>query len=277
MSESKELRGHRVSGESGVLRWGERLALPAVLLLAWWFVTAKSIIDPLILPSPRQVVDSFDGLAPRLPSAIVTTVSMTLTGFALGAVAGILAGLILAFSKHVRLVAGGTFEALRPVPIFALIPLFILWFGLGHSAQIALVAFGSFVVLVVSTLEAIRNVPQIYVKASLNLGASHIFVYRTIIVPSISPHLAGAIRVAAAGSWGVGVAAEFIGAQNGLGYLMINRQTYLDTSGILVTVILYSFIAYLFDAFLRFLHRRTLRWTNQGQRSTHIDSILGVH
>ncbi len=254
----------------------EGLFIPIILLAVWWLATSGGGVNPLFLPSPQQIWGSLVGLAPRLPSAVFTTVSMTLTGFVLGTLGGILIGLLLAYSKHVRLLTGQIFDALRPVPVFALIPLFILWFGLGRPPQIILVAFGTFVVLVVSTLEAIRNVSPTYVKAALNLGASRAFIYRTVIVPSITPHLAGAVRVSAAASWGLGVAAEFIGAQDGLGYLMINRQTYLDTAGILVIVILYSIIAFLFDLLVRFLQRKVLRWTERDQLSTHIGSVLGV-
>lgn len=257
-------------------RTAEGLIVPVLLVVAWWLVTNAGIVNSLFLPSPEQVWTSMVGLAPRLPSAILTTVSMTLAGFAIGTAVGILTGLLLAFSKHVRLLLGGIFDALRPVPVFALIPLFILWFGLGRPPQIILVAFGTFVVLVVSTLEAIRNVSPTHIKAALNLGASRTFTYRTVIVPSITPHLAGAVRVSAAASWGLGVAAEFIGAQDGLGYLMINRQTYLDTAGILVIVILYSIIAFIFDLLIRSVQRRVLRWTDRDQTSSHIGSILGV-
>lgn len=254
----------------------EGFLIPVILIIVWWLATANGAVNPLLLPSPTQMLTSFVGLAPRLPSAILTTVSMTLAGFLLGTLSGILIGLLLAFSKHLRLLTGPIFDALRPVPVFALIPLFILWFGLGRPPQIALVAFGTFVVLVVSTLEAIRNVSPTYVKAALNLGASRAFIYRTVIVPSITPHLAGAVRVSAAASWGLGVAAEFIGAQDGLGYLMINRQNYLDTAGILVIVVLYSIIAFLFDLLIRFLQSKLLRWTERDQLSTHIGSVLGV-
>lgn len=254
----------------------EGFFIPIILLAVWWLATSGGGVNPLFFPSPQQIWDSLVGLAPRLPSAVFTTVSMTLTGFVLGTLGGILIGLLLAYSKHVRLLTGPIFDALRPVPVFALIPLFILWFGLGRPPQIILVAFGTFVVLVVSTLEAIRNVSPTYIKAALNLGASRAFIYRTVIVPSITPHLAGAVRVSAAASWGLGVAAEFIGAQDGLGYLMINRQTYLDTAGILVIVILYSIVAFLFDLLIRFFQRKMLRWTERDQLSTHIGSVLGV-
>lgn len=254
----------------------ERLAVPAAIIVAWWAVTAAGAVRPLFLPSPGGLWDAFMRLRPELGSATISSVALTLSGFLIGTAGGALIGLLLAFSKHLRIAVGGIFDALRPIPIFALIPLFVLWFGLGRVPQVVLVAFGTFVVLVVTTIEAVHNVSPIYVKAALNLGASREFIYRTVVVPSITPHLAGAIRVSAAASWGLGVAAEFIGAQNGLGYLMITRETYLDTAGILVLVIIYAIIAFLFDLIVQFLQRRGLKWTERGQLSSHIGSVLGV-
>lgn len=258
------------------LQIAEAFLVPVALIALWVLVTSANIVDTLFLPSPEMFWNSLVGLAPRLPSAIGMTVALTLIGFFIGTISGIIIGLLLAYSFRIRNLFGGVFEALRPVPVFALIPLFILWFGLGTTPQIILVAFGTFVVLVVTTLEAIRNVSPVYVKAALNLGASRSFIYRTVIVPSITPHLVGAVRVSAAASWGLGVAAEFIGAQDGLGYLMLNRQTFLDTAGILVIVVIYSLIAFLFDTLIRIGQQRLLRWTGRNQLSSQVGSVLGV-
>ncbi|GAB3582865.1 ABC transporter permease [Amycolatopsis endophytica] len=258
------------------LRIAEAVLIPAVLIVVWIWTSTSNLTDPLFVPSPGQVWNSFVALEPRLGSAITSTVLTTLAGFAVGTGAGVGIGLLLAYSRHTRSLLGGIFDALRPIPIFALIPLFILWFGLGRTPQIILVAFGTFVVLVVTTLEAIRNVPPVYVKAALNLGASRGFIYRTVVVPSITPHLIGAVRVSAAASWGLGVAAEFIGAQNGLGYLIINRQNYLDTAGIVVLVVVYAIIAYLVDLLIRLGQGRLLRWTDRGSAASSVSSVLGA-
>src|SRR5690606_35680291 len=129
-------------------------------------------------------------------------------------------------------------DIMRPVPVFALIPLFALWFGIGIAPQIAIIALGTSMILGVTTVSAIRNVSPVHIKAALTLGATRGAVYRTVIVPSIVPHLLGSVRVAAAASWGLDVAAEFHGAQQGLGYTMIVRQQYRDTSGIILICII---------------------------------------
>jgi len=218
---------------------------------------------------------SFLGLYEILPSAILTTLTMTLSGFAIGTAFGTLMGLTMAYSRAVREFLGTVFDFLRPVPVFALIPLFILWFGIGRAPQIALIAMGTSVVLGVTTLEAIRNVPSIYVRAALTLGGNRQHIYRTVILPYIVPHLVGAIRVAAAASWGLDVAAEFMGSQQGLGYLIIMQQVYLRTAGIILLVAVYSTLAVITDTIIALIEARVTRWTERRAGIGVVASIVG--
>jgi len=158
-------------------------------------------------------------------------------------------------------------ELTRPVPVFALIPLFMLWFGIGFWPQILLVALGVSAILGVETYEAIRNLPLVYIQAASNLGADKKTVFRTVVIPYIFPHLIGAIRVAAASSWGLDVAAEFMGVQVGLGYNMIVQQIYLNTAGILAIVFIYSALAIVLDQLIRKIETRVTFWTERSKIS----------
>lgn len=242
-----------------------RLITPVILVGAWCLVTYDGIVKPLYVPSPTQLYAAFDALSGDLPAATLTSVTMTLTGFAIGAAIGVGLGLLIAASKLARTLLGDVLDFTRPVPVFALIPLFLLWFGIGRGPQIALIALGTSVVLGVTTLEAVRNVSPVHIRAARTLGAGRWDVYRTVVIPSAFPHLLGAIRVAAAASWGLDVAAELIGSQNGLGYLMIVRQQYLDTAGILVVVVVYSLLALLLDRAIVVTQRPLTRWTHRDQ------------
>jgi ABC-type nitrate/sulfonate/bicarbonate transport system permease component len=252
-----------------------KLTVPISIFILWVVVSQMQLIRPLFLPSPQDMWQTWLNLDELLPGAILTTVTMTLTGFAIGTALGTTLGLIMAYSRGVRELLGTVFDFLRPVPVFALIPLFILWFGIGRAPQIALIAMGTSVVLGVTTLEAIRNVPLIYVRAALTLGASRQHIYRTVILPYIVPHLIGAIRVAAAASWGLDVAAEFMGSQQGLGYLIILQQTYLRTSGIILLVMVYSILAVITDLVIARIEARVTRWTERRAGVGVVASIVG--
>ncbi len=249
--------------------------VPVIVIVVWLVVSNLKLVKPIFVPPPQNLWSSFLGMSKVLPGAILTTVAMTLTGFAIGVTFGTISGLVMAYSKVIRDLLGTIFDFMRPVPVFALIPLFILWFGIGRAPQIALIALGTSVVLGVTTLEAIRNVPTIYIRAALTLGANRGRIYSTVIVPYIIPHLIGAIRVAAAASWGLDVAAEFMGSQTGLGYLIIMQQTYLRTAGIILLVIVYSVLAVIMDTIIAAIERRITRWTERRTSIGVVASIVG--
>jgi len=252
-----------------------KIIVPLAIIIIWLIVSFLKLVRPIFIPPPEALWKSFLGMYKLLPKAILTTVSMTLVGFGIGVAFGTISGLAMAYNKTIRDLLGAIFDFTRPVPVFALIPLFILWFGIGRAPQIALIALGTSVVLGVTTLEAIRNVPTIYVRAALTLGADRQRIYSTVIVPFIIPHLIGAIRVAAAASWGLDVAAEFMGSQAGLGYLIILQQTYLRTSGIILLVIIYSILAVLMDTIIAKFEQRVTRWTERRSSVGVVASIVG--
>jgi ABC-type nitrate/sulfonate/bicarbonate transport system permease component len=241
-----------------------RRVVPLVVVLIIWVIVTEVIgVNPLFLPGPTLMWSTFLDMLPQLPGAIRYSMTMILSGFALGTGAGVLLGLAMAYSWVVRFGAESITDFLRPVPIFALIPLFILWFGIGMMPQIALIAFGCFVIVVVNTSEAIRNVKPLYMQAAYTLGAKRRYAYRTVIVPAIIPEVIGAVRVAAAASFGLDVAAEFLGAQQGLGHLMINNQLYLRTEGILIPIIIFSLLALMLDTVLRRSGDYLTRWSER--------------
>lgn len=265
----------RVRKRSKIYDLLPKIIIPIAVIILWVVITQLKLVRPIFIPSPLNLWNSFVGMYEILPGAMLTTIVMTLSGFAIGVTFGTVSGLVMAYSKTIRDLLGTIFDFMRPVPVFALIPLFILWFGIGRAPQIALIALGTSVVLGVTTLEAIRNVPTIYIRAALTLGADRGRIYSTVIVPYIIPHLIGAIRVAAAASWGLDVAAEFMGSQQGLGYLIIMQQTYLRTAGIIFLVIVYSTLAVIMDTLIATIERRITRWTERRTSIGVVASIVG--
>lgn len=243
--------------------------VPLLVLVAIWFlITNAGWIKPLFLPSPQSVIQSYAELWPLLPGATGTSLSMIFMGFLIGSTIGVALSILMAYSKGFLFVFETIFDVLRPVPVFALIPMFVLWFGIGLAPQVGLIALGCSVIMGVTTTEAVRNIPNIYIQASFTLGADRKTVFRTIVMPNIIPHLVGAIRLAAASSFGLDVAAEFMGSQTGLGYLMIVQQQYLNTSGIFAIVILYSVLALIVDRLIAIIESRVTAWTDRSHRNS---------
>ena len=272
---------------SRIWRMLRGLVVPFAGLGLWFLVTELELITEFILPKPTTLLTILTGgqhviaaervrFADALPSALGITLQMVFSGLALGLVTGIGVGLAFGYSRWVRDTLEFTLDAIRPVPIFATIPMFILWFGIGMRPQILLVAFGVFMIMTIQTTEAVRNVPHIYVRAALTSGASRFHIYRTIVVPAIFPHLLAGLRISAAAGWGLDVAAEFMGTRAGLGYMMLARNAYLDTAGVLLIVLIFAFMAMLFDFFLRAVNKRLTRWVPRGEEGNLAADLLGA-
>jgi ABC-type nitrate/sulfonate/bicarbonate transport system permease component len=272
----RSARRHRVARERLRL-WLMRLAVPAVAMGLWFLVTnVTHAISPVFLPAPTDVFDRIGDIGvSTLLLGLRTSVEMVVIGFAIGGLAGTGVGLLFGYSRLARELLEFSVDAVRPVPLFALIPLFILWFGIGMRPQIMLVATGVFLMMTLATIEAVRNVPFIYVRAALTLGATRFQIYRTIVIPAIVPTMLVGVRYAIAAAWGLDVAAEFIGSQQGLGYLMIVRQESLDTAGIILIVLIFCILAIVADRCVRALTRHLTRWSGRETEMGLVRDILG--
>ena len=230
----------------------------------WWALTSGfEVIRPLFFPSPEAVVDAAVRLSPVLPEHIGATLMRVLAGLILGAAGGVLVGLAMSGNRYVRGLLDPQIESMRPVPPIAAIPFFILWFGLAEHGKIILIALAVFMVMVVTTTEAVRNVPPIFVRAAKTLGASGRGTYRTIIVPAIVPSLVAGLRIAAAAAFAVDIAAEFMGAQEGLGYVVMNARRTLQTDVILFSITVIGLLSAALDQGIRLAARRATRWADR--------------
>lgn len=236
-----------------------------LLISTWLYLTLVVKVNPLFLPGPLQLFEVITTSSMDLAEHMGYTLLRQITGFFIGSALGIMIGLIIASNKYIEAFLDPIIEILRPIPPLAIIPMLILWLGIGALPQILLVVFGCFVILVVSTVESVRNVPKIYINAARTLGAKSSQIYGTIILPAIVPSLVGSVRVAAAASFGLVVAAEFIGAQEGIGYYMIIAQRYLRTDMIFIAIILISLLAWITDFIIRKIERKITIWSERHQ------------
>jgi ABC-type nitrate/sulfonate/bicarbonate transport system permease component len=253
-----------------------RLAVPILLVAVWLWVVSQHLVRPIFVPAPADLWKSLQGLMPGLPAALPASVLMTLTGLLIGTAAGVITGLVMAYSRVARDLFGGLVAFVAPIPIFALIPLFVLWFGIGRMPQIGIIMIGTWVIICVMTMEAIKNVLPVHIRAALIFGADRRTIYLTVVVPSILPNMLGAIRAAAAASWGLDVAAEFIGAQTGLGVMIIARQQYLDTASMLVLIAIYSVLAIVLDRIILRLERPFTAWTSRHGNLGAAGKLMGM-
>lgn len=235
------------------------LVLGALLIV--WSVVTTHFVRELVFPSPISVLAAIEALGTSLLRHSLMTLGRVVFGLAIGAPLGVLIGLAMSWNATTRAILHPVVEIVRPLPPTALIPFFIIWFGIGMSGQVALIAISSLMVLAVQTATSVQAVPLTYVRAAISLGASRAALFRTILFPAITPSLVGALRIAAALAFAVGIAAEFMGAQSGIGFLMMVARRTLETNTILLGIILIALESFVVDWTIRRNGAWLCRWS----------------
>jgi len=244
-------------------RWISILSI-SLIIAAWIFVTEMKWVEPLFLPSAKNLWTAWLSILPKLPGDIFDSViRRILPGFVIGSSIGTVLGISMAMNRISRALFNPIVEVLRPLPPLALIPLLILWLGIGFSTQIVLIAFGSFIIMVVTSYEAVRNVSPIYIHAATMLGANPRQIFQKVILPAIIPDISGGIRVSVAASFGYDVAAELMGAMSGIGYRLVLARRYLLTENIIVILVVIAFLSFSLDFLVRRVNARVTQWKSR--------------
>ncbi len=246
----------------------------AIVLVLWLLVTS-TYLTKQVLPSPMDVARSAAtiGLGNLGDHTFATTLRVV-AGWCLGCLLGVRMGLLMSRFPLFREVTTPIIEAIRPIPPIALIPFFLIWFGIGWSGQVLLISLGCFMVMTINTLVAVNNVPEIYIRAAAALGASRGRIFRSVIRPAILPDLISGYRIAAALAFALGIAAELMGAQSGLGFVIAVARRSLDTSTIFLAVILTALVASVFDQLIKIINERRCRWHKSSRTSIERTSSL---
>ncbi|WP_131769257.1 ABC transporter permease subunit [Candidatus Protofrankia datiscae] len=246
----------------GVPRWIRRPVGPLLLLLLWQIASWSGSTSTDLLASPWTVVTTFADLVSsgELPKAIAVSLRRAGSGVLLGGSVGILLALIAGLFRLGEDLIDASVQMIRTVPFVGLIPLFIIWFGIGETPKIALVAFGVTFPLYINTYAGIRNVDSDLVEAARTVGLTRLGLIRHVIVPGALPNVLVGLRFSLAISWLALIFAEQINANRGLGQLMNDAQEFQRTDIIVVCLVVYAFLGLTVDAIVRLLERMLLSW-----------------
>lgn len=241
------------------------IASIALYFIVWFAITRDgfALIRPIKFPSPLMVIEAAIRIAPLIPIDILSTVLRVVCGFVAGTALGLGLGLAMAYNRKIHYFFDPLIETIRPVPVIAMIPFFLMWFGIDEEGKFLLITLGVFAIVVVSTVEAVKNVPSIYTLAAQTLGASKAQLFRTIIFPAILPELIGPLRVASALSFTLVVAAEFMGAPAGLGFRILEARRLFNTDVIMLGVVLIGLLSAVADTLIRRGTAYLTRWSER--------------
>ncbi|HZO96992.1 MAG TPA: ABC transporter permease subunit [Gaiellaceae bacterium] len=207
---------------------------------------------------------TYEGALLAIGANSLDTIARLFAGLGLGGVGGTLLGLAVSWSRWTRFLVQLPGHVVRTFPLLAMIPLFQLWFGISFVGMMLFVAYGAGVIFFVGTINAVKNVPPIFIDYARVLGASRLRLYRTVILPAIFPELRSTILLSLGLGWTLVLGAEYLGAQTGLGQIIVYSEqfAYVDRMFLVALVfVLYASLSYaLFDR----LSRRLVQWVPRG-------------
>ncbi|OBH00475.1 ABC transporter permease [Mycobacterium sp. E3247] len=239
-----------------------RIASPLALLALWQLGSAIDVIPPDVLPAPSLIVEAGLELTRngQLADALHVSAVRVVEGLLLGGVIGIVAGAAVGLSRWVESTVDPPMQMIRALPHLGLIPLFILWFGIGELPKVLLVALGVAFPLYLNTFSAIRQVDPKMVETAQVLGFSLYQRFSRILVPSTAPQVLVGFRQSLAIAWLTLIVAEQINADKGIGFLINNARDFLRIDIIIFGLTVYALLGITTDTVVRLLERRALRY-----------------
>jgi NitT/TauT family transport system permease protein len=234
----------------------------ALLVLLWYAIAWSGFVNPALVPLPHAVAAKFWALLTqeRLPRDIWMSTQRVFLGVTLGILLAVPVGFVLGWYREIRAFIDPLINFFRALPPIALIPLVIVYFGIGEAAKVVILFYASFFAGVIVMYEGIAQISPIYVRVARTLGATDAEIFRRVIVPLTVPHMLTALRVALGVAWATLVASELIAAQQGLGALIQNAASFFQLDIIYVGIICIGFIALAMDVALRRIARRLVAW-----------------
>ena len=236
-------------------------AVSVVAVLIFWEIGARNI-DPILFATPSAIADAFYRLtvSGELPREIVQSLSIFVTGFTLAIVIGIGVGLVMGRYRIMEYILDPYINALYATPRVALIPLMILWLGLGIEAKIFIVFLVGFFPVAINTTQGVKNVSGSYVDIVRAYGASERQIFTKVIFPAAVPFVATGVRLAVGRSLVGMVVAEMFTAIKGLGGMVIKYSSDFDTAGLFVPIIVLAVLGIVLSELAKHMELVFARW-----------------
>lgn len=241
-----------------ILSW----VAPLTLIIVWEALAQAGWLSPQVLPAPSKVLRTAYKLT--LSGSLVNDFAVSLlrasVGFAIGGGIGFALGTLVGFSRVAEAAIDRSVQMIRAIPFLALLPLVIVWFGVGEGEKIFLVSLGVSFPIYINTTLGIRQVDPKLLELGRVQGLGNWQLIRRIILPGALPSILTGVRYSLATAWLALVVAETIGAQSGLGFLAMDAREFLRTDVIVLTIVIYALIGVAADSIARLLERRLLAW-----------------
>ena len=243
-----------------IKKWSLPILTFIIFLVIWQFVIILGHYQPILLPGPSLVLKSIWHFIST--GEIFTHLGISLyrfiVGFVLAIILGVPVGFLLGRSQALFHAIEPLFQLIRPISPIAWSPFVVLWFGIGSLPAIAIIFIAAFFPIVFNTIKGIKHIEPQYLKIASNLNVKDWSLYRNILFPGAFKHIMGGIHMAVGTSWIFLVSGEMIGAQSGLGFLIVDSRNMLNLEDVLAAIFFIGVFGFLIDRFISYFEKLIL-------------------
>lgn len=234
----------------------------AVLLILWEVICRSGVVSALFLPSPTGIIAALMDMLTggEIAASLAASMYRIVLGFVLGSVIGLAVGLFTGTSALIDRIGTPIVNALYPIPKIALLPLFILWLGIGELSKVTIIALGVFFPVAMNTYSGVKNVDPLLIKVAVSFNATRWMTLKKVVLPAALPMIFTGLRLAAGTSLLLLVAAEMIAAQEGIGALILHYGDLMITDRLMAGVIVLSVLGLVFNQLLQWAENRAIPW-----------------
>lgn len=222
--------------------------------------------NPVFLPSPAMVIETvYDYI---IDGTLIGHIGMSfyrmIVGFVIGVVIAVALGILIATKRDFDNIFSPILNLVGPIPVFAFLPMFLIWFGIGESSKIALIAYATFVPLITYVIDGIKNTDPVLIRSARSLGATPFQVFTKVIFKSAMPHIFAGMKISLALTFSALVVAEMMGASEGLGYIIVNAKNWFKMADMFLAATLIGLEYTFFYGILTLIEKRLFRWKKVG-------------
>ncbi|MBR9647261.1 ABC transporter permease [Clostridium tyrobutyricum] len=238
------------------------LLFPILILVIWELISRLQVVPSILLPSIEDVVKSFilQIKSGQLINDLAQSLIRVFKGYFIAVILGISTGIIMGISEKTNKFFTIVFNGIRQIPPLAWIPLFILWFGIGETSKVIMIAMGAFFSILLNTINGIKNTPKQYLEVAKLYKIKKIDLFKKVYLPSAVPSIFVGLRLGAGASWMSVVAAEMIASSSGIGYRINDARSLMQSDVVIVGIIVIGAVGVLMDTVLRKIAHLTSRW-----------------
>ena len=265
----------KLSGDIGSSKFGPRflallntIAVPVLLIILWQALAGSGLLLEVILPSPVKVIKAFfemikDG---SLGADLAVSGKRVLIGYLWGAGIALILGVFSGLNKIAERVFSPIINVIRQIPLYAWMPIIILWFGIGEVSKEIIIARGVLIPIYLNTLQGIKGVQAEYFELAEVLELKRSVFLRKIVLPSTVSSIFTGLRLGAGNAWMAVVAAEMLGGLTGLGYALMKSREFLWSDKLIALMVVIGVIGVVIDVILRKIEENTLKWKKKTVR-----------